>query len=98
LERKNVIDGGQLVLTIPFCSVYQCLCSFFEVTRGALKKIEYDTLSFFGSMTNTKKKYRLAKWSILCQPKEQGGLGIQNIDMQNGCLNFAMKRVYSKSC
>jgi hypothetical protein len=33
-----------------------------------------------------KKKYGLTKWSIICQPKDQGGLGIQNIEIQNQCL------------
>jgi hypothetical protein len=32
------------------------------------------------------KKYRLTKWSIICQPKDQGGLGIQNIEFQNQYL------------
>ena len=26
---------------------------------------------------------QLAKWDILCQPKEQGGLGIQNLELKN---------------
>jgi len=28
----------------------------------------------------------LVKWNILRQPKEQGGLGIQDLDIQNKCL------------
>jgi hypothetical protein len=31
-------------------------------------------------------KYRLMKWSIMCQPKDQGGLGIKNLEIQNQCL------------
>ncbi|KAL5659964.1 hypothetical protein ACJX0J_027089 [Zea mays] len=38
---------------------------------------------FFWQGDEHKKKYRLARWHILCQPKEQGELGIQNIDAQN---------------
>ncbi|KAL5674047.1 hypothetical protein ACJX0J_018353, partial [Zea mays] len=38
-------------------------------------------------------KYRLAKWNILCQPKDIEGLGIQNIDMQNKCLLRKLMRV-----
>ena len=33
-----------------------------------------------------RKKYRLAKWSILCKPKSVGGLEIMNLDTQNKCL------------
>ncbi|WVZ82767.1 hypothetical protein U9M48_029995 [Paspalum notatum var. saurae] len=32
------------------------------------------------------KKYGLAKWSILCQPKYQGGLGILNLNTKNSPL------------
>ena len=33
-----------------------------------------------------KKKYRLTRWSVLCCSKDQGGLGILNLDAQNKCL------------
>ncbi|WVZ66203.1 hypothetical protein U9M48_015460, partial [Paspalum notatum var. saurae] len=33
-----------------------------------------------------KKKYRLAKWETLCHSKDQGGLGILDIDLQNRSL------------
>jgi hypothetical protein len=60
--------------------------SFFKVSRGVLKKIEYFRSRFFWQNDEHKKKYRPTKWNILCQPKEQGGLGIQNLDLQNKCL------------
>jgi hypothetical protein len=33
-----------------------------------------------------KKKSTLAKWSIMCRPKEQGGLSILDLEIQNKCL------------
>jgi hypothetical protein len=33
-----------------------------------------------------KKKYRLARWDIICQPKEVGGQGILNLEVHNKCL------------
>ena len=30
--------------------------------------------------------YRLARWDIICRPKDQGGLGIINLKLQNKCL------------
>ncbi|WVZ90591.1 hypothetical protein U9M48_036878 [Paspalum notatum var. saurae] len=33
-----------------------------------------------------KKKYRIARWEIVCMPKYQGGLGILDLDTQNKCL------------
>lgn len=32
------------------------------------------------------KKYRLARWGVICQPKEIGGLGVKDLDVQNQCL------------
>jgi hypothetical protein len=37
-------------------------------------------------MITIRKKYRLTKWSILCQPKDQGGMRIMNIGVQNEYL------------
>ena len=62
------------------------MISFFEVPWGVLEKLEYYRSRFFWQSDNHKKKYRLAKWSILCQTKDQGGLGIKNLDIQNQCL------------
>ena len=41
---------------------------------------------FFWQSDEQKRKYRLAKWDILCQPKNQGGLGIHNLDIKNTTL------------
>ena len=40
----------------------------------------------FLQRSSDKHKYRLAKWDILCRPKDQGGLGILNLQLQNKCL------------
>jgi hypothetical protein len=56
------------------------------VPKGELEKLEYYRSRFFLQSDSQKKKYRLAKWSIICQPKDQGGIGIQNIKIQNQCL------------
>jgi hypothetical protein len=59
------------------------MLSFFKVPRGILAKIEFYRSRFFWQNDSQKKKYRLTKWSIICQPKDQGGLGVQNIELQN---------------
>jgi hypothetical protein len=62
------------------------MLSFFEVPRGVLEKLDFYRSSFFWQAYDNKKKYRLIKWSIICQPKDQGGLGIKNLDIQKQCL------------
>ena len=41
---------------------------------------------FFWQGSSAKHKFRLAKWDILCRPKDQGGLGILDLQLQNKCL------------
>ena len=60
--------------------------SFFEVPREVLKKLDFYRSRFFWQCDEHKKKYRLTKWSIVCSPKDQGGLGILNLDLPNKCL------------
>jgi hypothetical protein len=62
------------------------MLSFFEVPRGVLEKLDYFRSRFFWQANNHKEKYRLVKWNITCQPKDQGGLGVKNLDVQNQCL------------
>jgi hypothetical protein len=62
------------------------MLSFFHVPRGVLEKIEYFRSRFFWQNDEHKKRYRLVKLGILYQPKDKGGVGIMNIDIQNQCL------------
>ena len=79
--------GGRLVLiNSVLTSLAMFMLSFFEVPKGVLEKLDYFRTRFFWQYDEHKKKYRLVKWSILCQPKEIGGLGIKNLDIQNRCL------------
>ncbi|WVZ51607.1 hypothetical protein U9M48_002736 [Paspalum notatum var. saurae] len=48
----------------------------FEIPRRVLQKIEYYRSYFFWQNDRHKKKYKLIRWTNLCQPKEQGRLGI----------------------
>jgi len=60
--------------------------SFFEIPKGVRKKLDYFRSRFFWQSDENKRKYRLVKWSILCQPKDQGGLGIHNLELKNIAL------------
>jgi hypothetical protein len=79
--------GGCLVLiNSVLTSLVMSMLSFFEVLKGVLKKIDYYRSRFYWQSDQHKKKYRLVRWNIICQHKEQGGLGILNIDVQNICM------------
>ena len=62
------------------------LLSFFEVPVGVRKRLDFYRSRFFWQNDELKRKYRLAKWDIICRPKDQGGLGIENLEVKNRCL------------
>ena len=74
-----------VVTSIQFLAAYLRIYVFFVIARGVLKKLDYFQ-SRFGQSEVQKRKYRLDKWNILCQPKDQGGLGIHNLDIKNIAL------------
>jgi hypothetical protein len=62
------------------------MMSFFEIPKGVRKKLDYFRSRFFWQSDEHKRKYLLAKWDILFQPKEQEGLGIHNLELKNIAL------------
>jgi hypothetical protein len=62
------------------------MMSFFSIPKGVIKKLDYFRSRFFWQGDENKKKYKLAKWSILCQPKDQGGIGILDLNTMNRTL------------
>ena len=62
------------------------MMSFFEIPKGVVKNLDHYRSRFFWQGSSDKHKYRLAKWDILCRPKDQGGLDILNLQLQNKCL------------
>jgi len=62
------------------------MMSFFELPKGVPQKLDCFRSRFYWQNEQHKRKYRLVQWEIMCQPKDQGGLGIQNLEIQNKCL------------
>jgi hypothetical protein len=85
-KGKLLSVGGRLVLIKSvLSSLPMFMLSFFELPKGVLEKIDCFRSRFYWQSDHHKRKYRLAKWKIMCQPKTQGGLGIHNLDLQNKC-------------
>jgi hypothetical protein len=49
------------------------MLSFFLLPKGVLNRLDFFQSRFFWQGDSEKKKYRLAKWSVVCTPKDQGG-------------------------
>ncbi|WVZ71541.1 hypothetical protein U9M48_020116 [Paspalum notatum var. saurae] len=86
-KGKYLSIGGRLTLiNSVLSSLPMYMMSFFDASKGVLRKLEYFRSRFFWQGDDQKKKYRLARRSILSQPKDQGGLGIHELGTKNIAL------------
>jgi hypothetical protein len=84
---KLLSYGDRLVLiNSVLTSLPMFILSFFELPKGVRKRLDFFRSRFFWQSDQTKKKYRLTRWNIICRPKDQGGLGIEVLDIKNKCL------------
>jgi hypothetical protein len=86
-KGKLLSIGGRLVLINSVLSnMVLYMLSFFLLPKGVLSRLDFFRSRFFWQGDSEKKKYRLAKWSVVCRPKDQGGLGIQDLEVKNTSL------------
>lgn len=86
-KGKILSYGSRLVLiNSVLTSLSMFLLSFFEVLVGVRKRLDFYWSHFFWQCEEAKKKYRLTRWDIICRPKDQGGLGIENLEVKDKYL------------
>jgi hypothetical protein len=62
---------GRLVLINSILSsLAMFMLSFYKVPKCVLHKLDFYRSRFFWQGDNHKKKYKLAKWRIICRPKD----------------------------
>jgi hypothetical protein len=84
---KLLSYGDQLTLiNYVLTSLPMFLLSFLEIRVGVRKRLYFLRSRFFWQSDGHKRKYRLTKWNIICQPKDQGGIGIEVLELKNICL------------
>jgi hypothetical protein len=62
------------------------MLSFLKIPKGVRKRLDFYRSRFFSQSDELKRKYRLTKWNIICRPKDQGGLGVEVLELKNKCL------------
>jgi hypothetical protein len=86
-KGKMLSYGDRLVLVNSvLTSLPMFMLSFLEIPKGVRKRLDFYRSSFFWQEEDDKKKYILFKWNIVCRPKDQGGLGIEVLELKNMCL------------
>jgi hypothetical protein len=86
-KEKLLSYGARLVLINSVLSILALfMLSFYEVPKEVLHKLDFYRSRFFWQGDDHKKKYRLTKWGVIYRLKDQGGLGVLNLEIQNRCL------------
>ena len=70
-----IVRGSMAAAKRPFLN-----CRW-RVPKGVRKRLDFYRSRFFWQSDGHKKKYSLAKWEMICRPKEQGGLGIEVLEI-----------------
>jgi hypothetical protein len=73
-KAKHLSYGGRLVLRnlVP-SNLPMFMMSFFDILKEDIKNLDHFHSRFFWHGSSNKHKYILAKWDILCRPKDRGG-------------------------
>ena len=84
---KLLSYGDRLILiNSVLTSLPMFMLSFFEIPKGVRKRMDFFRSRFFWQSDGHKRKYRLTKWNIICRPKDQGGLGVEVLELKNKSL------------
>ena len=82
-QVKLLSYGDRLVLiNSVLTSLPMFMLSFLEIPKGVLKRLDFYRSHFFWQSDQHKRKYRLTKWNIVCRSKDQGGLGIEVLEIK----------------
>jgi hypothetical protein len=80
---KLLSYGDRLILINSILtSLPMFMLSFFEIPKGVRKILDFFRSHFFWQSDGHKKKYRLTKWNLICRPKDQGGLGVDVLELK----------------
>jgi hypothetical protein len=94
IEKKNTCWKGNIssigsrliLLEASLSSITSYMMSFFTMPKGVLKRCDFFRARMLWQEKVNVKKYHLVKWSDVCQPKDQGGLGVTDLHLKNVSL------------
>jgi hypothetical protein len=82
-QGKFLSYGDRLVLiNSVLTSLPMFMLSFLEIPKGVRKQLDFYRSRFFWQSDELKRKYWLTKWNIICRPKDQGGFGVEVLELK----------------
>jgi hypothetical protein len=80
------LEGRLVLINSVLTNMVLYMIYFFLLPKGVLHKLDYYRSRFFWQGDSEKKKCQLVKWSIVCRPKDQGGLEVHDLEVKNSAL------------
>lgn len=88
LNSKYTSLSGRLVLAkASLCSIPTYLMSIYKAPVGVVREIEKIIRGFIWGNGSGDRKVNWIPWSLICQSKESGGLGLGFISWKNKALS-----------
>lgn len=79
--------GGRLVLLNSSLSgVLMYMLSFYELPKGVEDRMDYFRKRFLWQEDQSIRKYHLVNWPLICSLRDQGGLGVIDLEAMNKAL------------
>jgi hypothetical protein len=82
----NSIGRRLILIETALSNVPTYMLSMFRIPKGVLKRCDFYRSRMLWQEKQGVKKYHLVRWPDVCQPKDQGGLGISNLEYRNTSL------------
>ena len=84
--RLRNIAGRATLVHSCLTNIPIFMMSFYPLPVGVRKKANFYRARLVWQTDEDKKKYHLVNWKTCCMPKQQGGLGILNLEVFNKAL------------
>ena len=86
-QGKLLAMGGRTTLiNSSLSSVPLYMLSFYRVPVGIRESLDSVRKNFLWNENEVEKKNHLVNWQVVCLPKDQGGLGILDLELMNIAL------------
>ena len=94
VEKKNASWKGNLtsigsrliLIESSLSNVPSYMLFMFLMPKGVIKRCDFFRARMLWQEKTNVKKYHLANWKVVCQPKDQGGLGVIDLQLKNVSL------------
>lgn len=86
MGRLQSIGGRLVLINSSLTNVPLYMISFYSLPVGVRERIDYFRRRFLWQEDQGIRKYHLVNWQEICTPRDQGGLGVLNLDIMNKAM------------